>query len=47
MPSMQMHTVLPANRTARPEVLIAVTAASAGVRPACRPRRCLVTMNNA
>jgi hypothetical protein len=47
MPSMQTQTVLPANRTARPEVSIAVTAASCGLRPAFRPRRCLVTMNSA
>ena len=47
MPSSAMHTVLPANRTARPEVSMAWTAASSGVSPACRPRRCLVTMNSA
>ncbi len=33
MPSRAMHTVRPANRTARPEVLRAVTAASSGVAP--------------
>ena len=47
MPSSAMHTVPPANRTARPEVSIAVTAASRGLRPASRPRRYLVTMNSA
>ena len=47
MPSSAMHTVLPANRTARPEVSMALTAASSGVSPDCRPRRCLVTMNRA
>ena len=33
MPSSAMHTVLPANRTARPEVSMALTAASSGVSP--------------
>ena len=47
MPSSAMHTVLPANRTARPEVSMALTAASSGVSPACKPRRCLVTMKSA
>ena len=47
MPSSAMHTVPPANKTVRPEVLSAVTAASSGVSPASRPRRYLVTMNSA
>ncbi len=47
MPSNAMHTVPPANKTVRPEVLSAVTAASSGVSPASRPRRYLATMNSA
>ena len=47
MPSRAMHTVLPANSTARPELSMALTAACSGVSPDCRPRRCLVTMNRA
>jgi hypothetical protein len=47
MPSSAMHTVPPANKTVRPEVLSAVTAASSGVSPASRPRRYLATMNSA
>ena len=47
MPSSAMHTVPPANSTARPEVSIAATAASSAVSPDCRPRRCRVTMNSA
>ncbi len=47
MPSKAMHTVLPANSTARPEVSMALTAASSGVSAASIPRRCLVTMNKA
>ncbi len=42
-----MHTVPPANKTVRPEVLSAVTAASSGVSPASRLRRYLATMNSA
>ena len=42
-----MITVPPANSTARPDVSIDATAASSGLRPACRPSRCLVTMNSA
>ncbi len=42
-----MHTVVPANRTARPEVFSARAAASAGVIPALRLARCRVTMNSA
>ncbi len=47
MPSSAMHTVPPANKTVRPEVLSAATTASCGVSPASRPRRCLLTMNSA
>jgi hypothetical protein len=47
MPSSAMHTVPPANSTARPEVLRATTAASSGLRPRRIARRCRVTMNSA
>ncbi len=39
MPSNAMITVSPAKSTARPDVSIAVTTASSGSRPACRPWR--------
>ena len=42
-----MHTVVPANRTARPEVFSAAAAASGGDIPALRLLRCRVTMNSA
>ena len=42
-----MHTVVPANRTALPEVFSARTAASRGGIPALRLLRCRVTMNSA
>ena len=47
IPSRAMHTVVPANRTARPEVFSARTAASAGDIPALMLLRCRVTMNSA
>ena len=42
-----MHTMMPANSTARPEVLTAFTIDGSGSRPAMRPWRCRVTMNSA
>ena len=39
MPSRAMITVRPANSTARPDVSTAVTTASSGSSPACRPWR--------
>ena len=42
-----MHTVAPANSTARPEVLIATTIESSTLMPRSRFRRCRVTMNSA
>ena len=42
-----MHTVVPANRTARPEVFSAPAAASRGNMPALRLLRWRVTMNSA
>ena len=47
MPSTAMHTVMPANRTARPEVLTEIAMASSVVMPACTFCRNRVTMNNA
>lgn len=47
IPASAMHTVPPANSTARPEVLRAVTAASSGFIPRRMPFRCRVTMNSA
>jgi hypothetical protein len=47
IPNRAMHTVVPANRTARPEVFSARTAASRGDIPALRLLRCRVTMNSA
>lgn len=47
MPPSAMHTVAPANSTARPEVFRAVIAASSGFTPRRMPRRCRVTMNRA
>ena len=38
-PSRATQTVLPANRTALPAVLIAFTADSSGLRPAIKPER--------
>ena len=46
-PSSAMHTVLPANSTARPEVFSDLTAASSGVIPALMPVRCRVMTNSA
>ena len=42
-----MHTVVPANRTARPAEFSALAAASWGVIPALMLLRCRVTMNSA
>jgi hypothetical protein len=42
-----MQTVVPAKRTARPEVLIDATIDSGTLIPRRRLRRCLVTMNSA
>ena len=42
-----MQTMMPANRTARPEVLTALTMEDSGSRPATRPWRCRVTMKRA
>jgi hypothetical protein len=42
-----MHTVVPANSTARPEVLMANGMESFTLIPRSRLRRCLVTMNKA
>ncbi len=42
-----MHTMMPANITARPEVLTALTIDSTGSRPATSPWRCRVTMKSA
>ena len=39
IPTRAMITVSPANSTARPAVSTAVTTASSGVMPACRPWR--------
>ena len=47
MPSRAMHTMMPANNTARPEVFTAVTMESSTELPAIRPCRCRVTMNRA
>jgi hypothetical protein len=47
IPASAMHTVPPANSTARPEVLSAATAASSGSLPPRMPFRCRVTMNRA
>lgn len=47
IPASAMHTVPPANSTARPEVFSAVMAASSGVTPPMTPLRCRVTMNSA
>ena len=47
MPSRAMHTMIPANRTARPEVLTAFTIEDSTSRPAMRPWRCRVTMKRA
>ena len=42
-----MHTVVPANRTARPAEFSALAAASWGDIPALMLLRCRVTMNSA
>ena len=47
MPSSAMQTMIPAKRTARPEVLTALTIESSVSRPATRPWRCRVTMKRA
>jgi len=47
MPSRAMHTMIPANMTARPEVLTALTIDSSMSLPATRPCRWRVTMNRA
>lgn len=46
-PSTEMMTVVPANSTALPAVVMAVTVASSGSWPACRLWRYRVTMNRA
>ena len=46
-PSSAMHTVVPANSTARPEVFTATTIDSSTGMPRSRLRRCRVTMNSA
>ncbi len=47
IPSIAMHTIIPANRTARPEVSSDSTAASSRCIPRSRPWRYRVTMNSA
>ena len=47
MPSRAMQTMMPANITARPEVLTALTIDSSIVLPASSPCRWRVTMNRA
>ena len=47
IPSRAMHTVVPANRTARPAEFSAATAASCGDIPALMLLRCRVTTNSA
>jgi hypothetical protein len=47
IPSSEMTTVVPANRTARPAVLMATAVASPPSRPAWMPSRYRVTMNRA
>ena len=47
MPSRAMHTMMPANSTARPEVLTALTIDDSTSLPAIRPCRWRVTMNRA
>ena len=42
-----MQTMMPANRTARPEVLTAVAMDDSRSLPAISPCRCRVTMNRA
>ena len=46
-PSTEMTTVVPAKRTARPEVSTARTTAPSGSSPSWRPCRYRVTMNSA
>ena len=47
IPSSEMTTVVPANSTARPAVLMAVAVASSELRPRWTPSRYRVTMNSA
>ena len=47
IPSTETITVNPAHTTARPEVLMACTTDSRGVRPSCRASRYRVTMKRA
>ena len=47
MPNRAMHTMMPANRTARPDVFTALTMEDSISRPATRPCRCRVTMKRA
>jgi hypothetical protein len=47
IPSSAMQTMIPANRTARPDVLTALTIEDSTSLPATRPWRCLVTMKRA
>ena len=42
-----MHTIVPANKTARPEVFTASTIDDSVSFPASSPWRCRVTMNRA
>ena len=42
-----MHTMMPANSTARPEVLTALTMERSTSLPATSPWRCRVTMKRA
>ena len=46
-PSMEMHTVTPANTTARPDVVSASAHASSLSAPSCRHERKRVRMNSA
>ena len=47
MPSSAMQTMMPANSTARPEVLTALMIEVSTSLPAIRPWRCRVTMKRA
>ena len=47
MPSRAMQTMIPANSTARPDVLTALTMEGSTSLPAMRPWRWRVTMNSA
>lgn len=47
IPSTAMHTIIPANATARPDVSTDLTIDGSMSRPASTPWRCRVTMNKA